>query len=234
MSIRSSYELSKLLLALSDVTRQQLLNELLEPTSVIDICASFDMLVHEAVRHLRRLEDVALIRQLPNGSYVISQYGRAVVPFVEGMSNVNDLLEYWEGHTVTELPTHLRCMPAQLNDLFFSDTALHEATRAIIEEARERLWVLNYPIDQLYETVSDLRVLTSGDAATNSHTRTVDVVFSSLVLNERRSGVFFPRVKIDYEYCMDHNNGFIINEPNPTYRLIAEFFSFLWDTRAHT
>lgn len=234
MSIRSSYELTRLFLALSDVTRQQLLNELAEPTSVIDICATFDILVHEAVRHLRRLEDVALIRQLPNGEYIISDYGTAIVPLVEGMSNVHDLLEYWEGHAVTELPAHLRGLPAQLNDLFLQDTELHDATEEAIDESSDFLWVLNYPVGRSHGDVSELKILTSGGAKANHHTRVIDDVFSSLVINERRAFIFFPGVKSNGEYYSDLHNGFMIRESNPTYRLAAEFFGFLWDKRART
>ncbi len=234
MAIRSSYELTRLFLALSDETRQHLLNELLEPMSVIDICATFDLLVHEATRHLRRLEDVALVCQLTNGDYVVSHYGRAIFPHVAGISDVHDLLEYWEGHTVAELPVHLRCLPAQLNDLFLSDVPLYGVTQEVVEEARERLWVLNYPVDYSHKNVSDLRVLTSDSVVINGHTRVVDTVFSSLVLNEQRSCIFFPGVKSSGEYCTDHTNGFMIKELNPIYRLTAEFFSFLWDTSAHS
>ncbi|MGZ4849458.1 MAG: ArsR/SmtB family transcription factor, partial [Halobacteriota archaeon] len=90
MPIRSSYELTRLFLSLSDVSRLDILNQLYERTSVIDICRRFGLLVHEAVRHLRRLEDVGLVTQLPNGDYVISEYGKVVVTFVEGISDVHD------------------------------------------------------------------------------------------------------------------------------------------------
>src|SRR5674536_157750 len=87
MPIRSSYELTRLFLALSDVSRLEILNQLYEQTSVVDICRRFDLLVHEVVRHLRRLEDVGLVRQLPNGDYTISEYGKVVTTFVEGISD---------------------------------------------------------------------------------------------------------------------------------------------------
>ncbi len=234
MSIRSSYELTRLFLALSDVTRQQLLNELSEPTSVIDICATFDILVHEAVRHLRRLEDVALIRQLSNGEYVISHYGRTIVPLVEGMGNVHDLLEYWEGHTATELPAHLRCLPAQLNDLFLRATTLFEATEEAIDESSEFLWVLNYPVHRSPQSVSELKILTNGRTRAHAHTRIIEDVYSSLIINECRAFIFFPGVKNYGEFYSDVTNGFMIREVNPTYRLVAEFFSFLWDKSARS
>ncbi|MGZ4940086.1 MAG: hypothetical protein ACXVIF_05785 [Halobacteriota archaeon] len=232
MSIRSSYDLTKLFLALSDVTRQQLLNQLDEPTSVIDICATFDILVHEAVRHLRRLEDVTLISHLSNGEYVISQYGRALVPLVEGISNVHDLLEYWERHTMSELPAHLRCLPSQLNDQFLSNAALHEAIEGALDESREFLWVLNYPVGRSSDRVSDFRTLISERGAAHSHTRVIEDVYSSLLINEHRAFIFFPGVTDNDEYCSDRTNGFMIREANPTYRLVAEFFRFLWEKKA--
>ncbi len=229
MSIRSSYDLAKLFLALSDVTRQQLLNLLDEPTSVIDICATFDIFVHEAVRHLRRLEDVALISQLSNGEYVISQYGRALAPLVAGISNVHDLLEYWERHTISELPAYLLCLPAQLNDQFLSDAALHEAIEEALDESREFLWVLNYPVGRSAERVSDFRTLTSERGAPRSHTRVIEDVYSSILINEYRAFIFFPSVTDNGECHGDHTNGFMVRATNPTYRLVAEFFRFLWE-----
>lgn len=235
MSIRSSYDLTKLFLALSDVTRQQLLNLLDEPTSVIDICATFDILVHEAVRHIRRLEDVALVSQLPNGKYIISQYGRALIPLVAGISNVHDLLEYWERHTMRELPAHLRCLPAQLNDQFLENVTLHEATEEALDESRKFLWVLNYPVGRSSEGVSDLRILISEErAAHNYTTRVIDDIYSSLLINEHRALIFFPGVTNGGEYCRDHTKGFMTRESNPTYRLVAEFFRFLWEKKAHS
>src|SRR5450756_1852597 len=106
MPIRSSYELTRLFLALSDVSRLEILNQLYEQTSVVDICRRFDLLVHEVVRHLHRLEDVGLVRQLPNGDSTISEYGKVVTTFVEGISDVQDLLEYWERHSAAGLPQH--------------------------------------------------------------------------------------------------------------------------------
>ncbi len=229
MPIRSSYELTRLFLALSDVTRQQLLNQLSEPTSVIDICATFDLLVHEAARHLRRLEDVALIDQLQNGEYVISHYGRAMIPLVEDMSSVHDLLEYWEGHTVAELPVHLHCLPAQLNDQFLSYVMLSETTNKAISEAREFLWLLNYPISRSPD-VQELKVLTSGTTAeVNGRTRGIGDVCSSLVINEQRALIFFPGIRSDGERYSDLSNGFMIRKANPTYWLLVDFFSFLWE-----
>ncbi len=231
MSIRSSYELTRLFLALSDVTRQQLLNQLSEPESVIDVCSAYDILVHEATRHLRRLEDVGLIYQLSNGEYTLSQYGRTIIPLVDGMSNVHDLLEYWEGHTTTELPVHLRCLPGQLNDLFLRDTALYTATQEAIDTSIDFLWVLNYPVDRSHKHVADLRVLASGEAEANKDARTVQDISSALVINERRAFIFFPGIKNDKSFT-DLSNGFMIRETNPTYWLAVEFFSFLWGARA--
>ncbi len=232
MSIRSSYELTRLFLALSDVTRQKLLNQLSEPMSVIDVCTTFDILVHEAARQLRRLEDVGLLRQLPNGEYVISLYGRTISSLVEDIGNIHDLLEYWEGHTAAELPAHLHCLPAQLNDLFLRDAELYKAIHEALDESSGFLWVLNYSIGRSHESVGGLKILTRSGIGADSYTRVVEDVFSSAIINEHRAFIFFPGVKNEDEYYNDLTNGFMISEPNPTYRLIVEFFKFLWDERA--
>jgi len=234
MPIRSSYELTRLFLSLSDVTRQNILNQLLERASVIDICTKFDLLVHEATRHLRRLEDVGLVRQLSNGEYIVTEYGKVLVSLVEAISNVHDLLEYWERHSATELPTHLSCLPAQLNDSFIHDgELLHTHTEQTIRESRRFLWILNYPVDRATLNTSELKILTADKrSSANPDTRFVGAVHSAVVINEHRALMFLPGVTAQNTCYDDYSSGFLIEGSNPTYRLVAEFFCFLWDQTA--
>jgi DNA-binding transcriptional ArsR family regulator len=231
MPIRGSYELTRLFLSLSDVSRLDILNQLYERTSVIDICRRFGLLVHEAVRHLRRLEDVGLVVQLPNGDYVISEYGRVLVPFVEGISNVHDLLEYWERHSAGELPPHLRHLPSDLSQFFVPDGGLlHAAATDLVREATRFLWALNYVVDQATVKTAAVKMLSRGPAATKSSTvRYVDGVNTVLLANERRALICFPRVTAREGYETDASSGFLVTASNATYRLLVELFVFLWD-----
>ena len=234
MPIRSSYELTRLFLSLSDVTRQNILNQLFERTSVIDICTKFDLLVHETIRQLRRLEDVGLVRQLSNGEYIVTEYGKVLVSLVEGVSNVHDLLEYWERHSATDLPIHLSCLPTQLNDSFLHDSELlHKLTDETIRESKRFLWVLNYPVDRATLKTSELKILTADTSpSANPEARFVHAVHSTVVINEHRALIFLPGVTAENVYYNDYTSGFLIEESNPTYRLVAEFFRFLWDNKA--
>ncbi|MGA7076778.1 MAG: hypothetical protein WBZ42_09600 [Halobacteriota archaeon] len=231
MPIRSSYELTRLFLSLSDVSRLDILNQLYERTSVIDICRRFGLLVHEAVRHLRRLEDVGLVLQLPNGDYVISEYGKVLVTFVEGISEVHDLLEYWERHSATELPIHLKRLPADLSESFVADGDLLLAAATDIErEARSFLWVLNYPVDQAIVKTSAVKVLRQRTATPESPTvRCVDGVNTVLIVNELRALICFPRVTTREVYETDLSCGFLVTASNMAYRLLVELFVFLWE-----
>jgi len=234
MPIRSSYELTRLFLSLSDVSRLDILNQLDERTSVIDICRRFGLLVHEAVRHLRRLEDVGLVSQLPNGDYVISEYGRVLVTFVEGISDVHDLLEYWELHSAAELPTHLKRLPADLSESLLQEGALLHTTEAeIVREAKRFLWVLNYAVDQTKLSASEVKVLLKSTAGTKSpHVRYVDKVRMILLVNELRGLIFFPRVTARERYEPDTSSGFLVSGTDATYRLLLELFDFLWNCKS--
>lgn len=194
MPIRSSYELTRLFLSLSDVSRLDILNQLDERTSVIDICQRFGLLVHEAVRHIRRLEDVGLVSQLPNGDYVISEYGKVLVTFIEGISDVHDLLEYWELHSAAELPMHLKRLPADLSESLLQEgNLLHAAEAEIVREAKRFLWALNYTVDQTGLNASEVKVLLQSTAGTRSpNVRYVDRVSMILLVNELR-GLIFSR-----------------------------------------
>jgi DNA-binding transcriptional ArsR family regulator len=218
-------------LSLSDVSRLDILNQLYERTSVVDICRRFGLLVHEAVRHLRRLEDVGLVRQLPNGDYVISEYGKVVVTFVEGISDVHDLLEYWERHSAAELPPHLRRLPADLSEFFVTDgDLLIAAATDIVLEAKKFLSVLNYAVDQAMVTTTAFKMLSQRTAAAKrSALRYVDNVYTVLLLNESGALICFPRVTSREGYETDASCGFLVTASNVAHRRLLELFDFFWE-----
>ena len=230
MPIRSSYELTRLFLSLSDVSRLDILNQLYERTSVIDICRQFGLLVHEAVRHLRRLEDVGLVLQLPNGDYVISEYGKVLVTFVEGISEVHDLLEYWERHSAAELPPHLKRLPADLSESFVHSDLLGAVATDIVREARSFLWILNYAVDQAMVKTSEVKVLHQDKATPDSSTiRHVEGFSTVLIVNELRALICFPKLTTREGYETDLSCGFLVTTSNMAYRLLVELFIFLWE-----
>ncbi len=200
---------------------------------MIDICRRFGLLVHEAVRHLRRLEDVGLVSQLPNGDYVISEYGKVLVTFIEGISDVHDLLEYWERHSAAELPAHLKRLPADLGESLLQDSELLSAAAVdIVREAKRFLWVLNYAVDQTGLIASEVKVLLKNTAGTESpDVRYVDRVSTILLVNELRGLIFFPRVA-EEGYDQDMSCGFLVPAADVTYRLLVELFDFLWSCKS--
>ncbi len=236
MPIRSSYELTRLFLSLSDVSRLDILNQLYERTSVVDICRRFGLLVHEVVRHLRRLEDVGLVRQLPNGDYVISEYGKVVITYVEGIGDVQDLLEYWELHSAAELPEHLKRLPADLNEFFVSEGDLvATAATDIVREAKSFLWVLNHIIDETAVKASAVEMLCKRTATTErSSIRYVDGVNTVLLLNEFCALICFPRITTRGGYDTDTSCGFFVTAAHITYRDLAELFDFFWERSNQT
>ncbi|MGZ4910936.1 MAG: ArsR family transcriptional regulator [Halobacteriota archaeon] len=231
MPIRSSYELTRLFLALSDVSRLEILNQLNERTSVVDMCRQFDLLVHEVVRHLRRLEDVGLVHQLPHGDYVTSEYGKVVTTFVEGINDVHDLLEYWERHSAAELPEHLKRLPADLSGFFISEgDLLVTAAMDIVREAKSFLWVLNYVVDTTTVNASAVEVLCKRTSTTEgSSVRCVEGVNTVLLLNEFCALICFPRVTAREGYEIDTSCGFLVTAAHITYRRLAELFDFFWE-----
>ena len=219
-------------MSLSDVSRLDILNQLYERTSIVDICRQFGLLVHEVVRHLRRLEDVGLVRQLPNGDYVISEYGKVVATFVEGISDVHDLLEYWERHSADELPQHLKRLPADLSEFFVSDADLVViAAIDIVRDAKSFLWVLNYVIDETTVKASTVEMLCKRTATTERSTvRCVDDVNTVLLLNEFCALICFPRVTSREGYDRDTSCGFFVTAAHITYSRLAELFDFFWES----
>jgi hypothetical protein len=180
------------------------------------------------------LEDVGLISQLPNGDYVISEYGKVLVTFIEGISDVHDLLEYWERHSAAELPAHLKRLPADLGDSLLQDSELLNAAAVeIVREAKRFLWVLNYAVDQTGLIASEVKVLLKNTAGTESpDVRYVDRVSTILLVNELRGLIFFPRVAAQERYEPDMSSGFLVSAADVTYRLLVELFDFLWNCKS--
>lgn len=233
MPIRSSYELIKLFLALSDVSRLDILNQLSEQTSVIDISRRFGLLVHEAERHLHRLQDVGLVVQLTNGDYVMSEYGKVLVPFIEGISEVHDLLEYWERHSAGELPPHLKCLPADLSESFVADgSLLRAAATEIVREAQSFLWVLNYRVDQAAVTAAEFRVLQERtenmEEGGRKTVRYIEGVKTILLVNQLRALICFPKATVRNGYESDPSSGFLVDTSSVAYRLLIELFASTW------
>jgi DNA-binding transcriptional ArsR family regulator len=233
MPIRGSYELTRLFLSLSDVSRLDILNQLYERTSVIDLCRRFGLLVNEVERHLHRLDDVGLVVQLPNGDYIISDYGKVVVTFVEGISDVHYLLEYWERYSAAELPPHLRYLPSNLSHFFIANGGrLITAAADIVGEARSFLWVVNYPLEKTNVKAAELKVLElrreGTDASESESVRFVDDVNTILLVNELRALVCFPKVIAPGRYQQDLSAGFLVNVSDVTYRLLVELFLATW------
>ena len=234
MSIQGSYELTVLFLSLSDVTRLKILNRLYEQTSLLDICDEFQLLVHEGVRQLRRLEDVGLVVKLPTGDYILSNFGRTIMPLLEGISNIYGFLEYWETHSTSELPHYLKLMPAELYTDFIDDSiTLSEVSSDIMSTAKKFLWALNEDIKTEDFKAKDVRILvstTSGLAAKQS--RYVKNIHTQLVLNEYQAKISFPGVTTDNELYKDNSSGFLSKSPSAVYCLLKDFFNFLWEFKS--
>jgi hypothetical protein len=180
------------------------------------------------------LEDVGLVSQLPNGDYVISEYGKVLVTFIEGISDVHDLLEYWELHSAAELPMHLKRLPADLSESLLQEgTLLHAAEAEIVREAKRFLWALNYTVDQTGLNASEVKVLLQSTAGTRSpNVRYVDRISMILLVNELRGLIFFPRVTARERYEPDMSSGFLVSAADATYRLLVELFDFLWSCKS--
>lgn len=234
MPLQGSYELTVLFLSLSDVTRLKILNRLREQTSLLDICDEFQLLVHEAVRQLRRLEDVGLVEKLPRGDYIVSNFGQTIMPVLEGISNVYGFLEYWETHSTSELPHYLKFLPAELYADFIDDSiALSNISTDIISTAKKFLWALNEDITTQDFIAKDVRILLSPTSGpTVKQLRYVENIHTQLVLNEHQAKISFPGITTNKEPYTDRNSGFLAKSPSATYCLLKDFFNFLWEFKS--
>jgi predicted transcriptional regulator len=234
MPIQGSYELTVLFLSLSDVTRLKILNRLHEQTSLHDICDEFQLLLHEGVRQLRRLEDVGLVEKLPTGDYIVSNFGQTIMPLLEGISNVYGFLEYWETHSTCELPHHLKLLPAELYTDFIDDSiALSNVSTDIMSTAKEFLWALNEDVTTQAFKAKDVRILLSTTSGlTVKQSRYVKNIHTQLVLNEYQARISFPGIATNKELYKDSNSGFLSKSPSAIYCLLKDFFDFLWEFKS--
>jgi hypothetical protein len=234
MSIHGSYELTVLFLSLSDITRLKILNRLYEQTSLRDVCEEFQLLAHEGIRQLRRLEDVGLVSRLSTGDYMLSNFGLTIMPLLEGISNIYCFLEYWETHSTSELPHYLKLMPAELYEDFIDDsTTLAEVSIDIMSRADKFLWILNEDIRTEILKAKDIRILVSNTSGFEcERSRYVHNVHTQLVMNEYQAKISFPGITADKERYKDSSSGFLSSRPNGTYCLLMDFFNFLWSVKS--
>jgi len=234
MPIHGSYELMVLFLSISDATRLKILNRLYEQTSLHDICDEFQLLVHEGIRQLRRLEDVGLVSRSPTGDYILSNFGLTIMPFLEGISNIYGFLEYWEAHSTSELPHHLKFMTAELyEDFIDNSTTLADVSLKIINNADKFLWVLNEDIGTESLKAKDLRILASNSSGLkHKRLRYVHDVYTKLVINEHQAKISFPGITGDRKRYKESNNGFLLTSRNGIYYLLMDYFNFLWSVKS--
>ena len=236
MSIHGSYELTVLFLSLSDVTRLKILNRLYEETSLQDVCDEFQLLVHEGIRQLRRLEDVGLVSRSTTGDYKLSNFGLTMMPLLEGISNIYGFLEYWETHSTSELPPYLKLMPAELYEDFIDNgTTLAEVSSDIMSNADKFLWILNEDIRTESLKAKDIRILVSNTSGFKcERSRYISDVHTQLVMNEYQAKISFPGITPDKERYKDGSSGFLSSPPNGVYCLLIDFFNFLWSVKSST
>ena len=234
MPIHGSYELMVLFLSISDATRLKILNRLYEQTSLHDICDEFQLLVHEGIRQLRRLEDVGLVSRSPTGDYMLSNFGLTIMPFLEGISNLYGFLEYWEAHSTSELPPHLKFMSAELYEFFIDNSAtLADVSLKIINSADKFLWILNEDIRTESLKAKDVRILASNSSNSKyERSRYVHDVYTQLVINEHQAKISFPGITADRKRYRESNTGFLLTSPSGIYYLLMDYFNFLWSAKS--
>ncbi|MGY5854918.1 MAG: ArsR family transcriptional regulator [Candidatus Thorarchaeota archaeon] len=100
--------LAKIFFELASENRLGILKELRSSMlKTQDIARKMDVTPTEAVRQLQRLSDAGLIQRQPDGTYLISPFGKLVLQLSSSIEFISHHQDYFSNHDIFQLPIQL-------------------------------------------------------------------------------------------------------------------------------
>ena len=94
---------------ISNEDRYRILSQLMEePMNVTRLSKGLDLSLTETSRHISRLSDELIINRDSKGKYHPSDFGKALVSQLKGLKFVSNHREYFNSHTMDQLPDEFR------------------------------------------------------------------------------------------------------------------------------
>lgn len=200
---------------LSNENRLRIMLELeIEPLKLTHISKKLDLTSSETHRQLSRLSETKLIVKDVEGFFRLTPFGHQALNWIPGYRFISDNREYFQSHTLSNLPPELLLRLGELSGCMFSDDALVSVSNieTIIREA-----------DEYIHTIHDQFLLSAYPLASEAVKRGVNV-------NSIDPVVYSPSLELKGEVSEEDKtilsqalaDGSLIN------RKMEQFAVFLW------
>lgn len=140
--------LCDLLFEISNEDRLRILHSLSsERTNVTNLSRELGLTTQESSRHLSRLTDIRLVEKNADGLHGLTPYGELVLIQLPGLEFTSRHRDYFEVHTLANLPTEFVLRISELSDSMYIDdvmVAVHSVEETLME-AEEYILNINVP-----------------------------------------------------------------------------------------
>jgi len=116
-----------------------------EPLKLTHISKKIDLTSSESHRQLSRLLEIKLVAKDVEGFFSLTPFGEQALRWIPGFSFISDNSEYFQTHSLSNLPPELLLRLGDLSDCLFSDDALVSVSNieTMIREAGEGIYTIH-------------------------------------------------------------------------------------------
>ena len=131
---------------LSNEIRLRIMLELVkDPLKLTHVSNKLDLTSSESFRHLSRLSDSKLIVKNVEGFFRLTPVGEQALKWIPGYEFISDNSDYFQSHTLSNIPNELLLRLGELSGCMFSDDALVSVSNieSVISEADEYIYTIH-------------------------------------------------------------------------------------------
>jgi len=116
-----------------------------EPLKLTHISKKLDFTSSESHRQLSRLLEIKLVTKDVEGFFSLTPFGEQALRWIPGFSFISDNREYFQTHSLSNLPSELLLRLGELSGCLFSDDALVSVSNieTMIREAGEGIYTIH-------------------------------------------------------------------------------------------
>lgn len=233
--------IERLFYELASESRLGILRELREKNwKMNDVARKLDLTTTETFRQLQRLSETLLVQKQPDGTYVVTQYGKLVLELSSPLEFVLKHKEYFLAHDVWRLPYQFVKRLGELSQTKLIIGMMESTAKSsqIIGEAKRYMWGISpEPLLQSFDALAaqipkgvEYKILSPQPPAKlpNFENRTLSDISAIMVLTEKEAGISFRFIGGRTDYA-----GFYGKDPI-FLNWVKDLFLFYWDKGKRT
>ncbi len=245
ISLTEVEDIDKLFFELASESRLSILRELLkENLKMPEVANRLGLTGTEAFRQLQRLSKASLIQRQPDGTYIITLYGKLMLRLFPSFEFVHKHKAYFLTHDLSQLPDQFINRIGELSQAELITDTMEGVNRTeqMTEEAEQFLWAVGteQPLRSVGKTIAEqaakgvkfkfifpdrsyLADAFPPESMRNIEVRGLGNAPATFILTEKEAGIGFRMIdgKVDYA-------GFIGKDQ--TFRdWIKDLFAYYWE-----